>query len=133
MSLTLDIATIRERFIAEWDDEAVQTIHANEGVDPDETKPYVRFIINPGAKRLIARPSVYSQLGRVWLQILVPAGNGDADAYELADKFIAVFHEWRSEDGCLRTNEGDTTTIPNGQNEMFQVNVSIPFESIRSL
>lgn len=134
MSLALDFAALRERFLEEWDD-PVHTIFANEEAeDPDETVPYVRFSINPGNRAAIlgGDQRIVSQLGRVWLQIFLPKNFGTVDAYDLADRFIAIFQKWRSDDGCVRTNgEADTQQQPAGENGTYQVNVSIPWESLR--
>lgn len=134
MSLALDTAALRARFLDEWDDEAITTVFANgEDVDVDETQPFVRFSISPGSKAHIMGADIYSQLGRVWLQIFMPAHSGTATAYEIADRFTAIFRRWRSDDGFLRCGDEDITTIPSGENGVFQVNVSIRFESIRRL
>lgn len=134
MSLNLDTAALRERFVEEWDADRTVTTYANgDPVDPDEAEPFVRFAISPGNRALTYGGEIYSQLGRVWLQIFVPKGEGDALAYELADDFTSIFRGWRSDDGCLRMGDVDVMSIPSGENGNYQVNVSIQWESMRRL
>lgn len=137
MSLDLDLTAINDRFLDVWNTDAIATTFANaEAIDPDEAKPFVRFSIVPGARQrttIGGGPIHIHQLGRVWLQILIPKGDGDADAYRLADTFNAIFLDWKSADGCVRTYESDIQAFPRGENGMFQVNVSIPWESQRYL
>ena len=133
MSLALDYAAIRERFVIEWDDR-VHTVFANEEAeDPDEADVFVRFSVNPGNRALYlgGQPPTYSQLGRIWLQIFTPKGMGTVDAYDLADQFKAIFNQWVSDDEAIRIYNVDTQSIPNGENGTFQLNVSIAYESLR--
>lgn len=133
MSRALDFAALRERFVTEWDDE-IATFFANEEAeDPDESEPYVRFSVNPGnrAPYLSGDDPVFSQLGRIWLQIFMPKNRGTVEAYDLADQFIAIFNGWKSADGAIRIYQSDTMQQPSGENGTYQVNVSIAYESLR--
>lgn len=134
MSLALDLDAIRERFVDQWDDQAVTTVFANgDLVDPDETEPFVRFSINPGSRAIVTGENGYSQIGRVWLQIFVPPSEGTMMGYDLADQFTAIYRNWISPDQCVQTWKEHIDTIPNGSKGMFQINVSIEWESIRWL
>lgn len=133
MSRALDFAALRERFVTEWDDE-IATFFANEEAeDPDESEPYVRFSVNPGnrAPYLGGSDPMDSQLGRIWLQIFMPKNRGTVEAYDLADRFIAIFKGWRSDDDAIRIYQSDTMQQPSGENGTYQVNVSIAYESLR--
>lgn len=131
MSRALDFEALRARFATEWDD-PVPTYFANEEAgDPDESEPYVRFSVIPGNAAPYMISGVTSQLGRVWLQIFMPKNRGTVEAYDLADRFVGIFKGWRSDDGCLRIYESDTSPQPSGENGMYQVNVSIRYEALR--
>lgn len=134
MSLHIDLDAIRNRFVDEWDFEAVQTAMANgDALNFEEGEPGVRFSINPGVRRLIGGERLYSQLGRIWLQIFVPKGAGAMMGFDLADRFTAIFRQWASDDGCVRIMGEHIDQIPNGENGYYQINVSIEWQSVRSL
>ena len=134
MSLVLDLNAIRERFIDQWDDEVLTLFENGDSVDPNEAEPYVRFSINPGNRALIGGGQFYSQLGRVWLQIFIPPGEGQIMGMEIADRFCTMFRNWKSDDGCVRTyGEGDVVSIPSGENQTYQINVSVAWEAKRHL
>ena len=76
---------------------------------------------------------VYSQLGRVVLQIFVPKSDGTALGYAIADEFTAIFRDWKSDDGWVRTSDEDVFVYPDGEDGLYQINVSIRWESLRHL
>ena len=138
MSLSLDLAAIRNRFLDQWDRDAVLTVFENAGdqfgpADPDEKEPFVRFSINPGSQAFAMGTGIYSQIGRVWLQVFIPANDGIAAGYALADQFTAIFRDWRSDDGCVRTSDAMVTQIPGGEDGYYQINISVKWESLRRL
>ena len=140
MSLVTDAAAIRTRFLAQWtgsitfagNPKSIQTIYQNgQQMAVDESLPYVTFSIIPGDNERLSlgANALHSQLGRVWLQIFVPVGEGASLAMAVADTFKAIFENWTTTDGAIRFSAA--TTVPvTGDAVWHQVNVSVPYESI---
>lgn len=102
MSNSLDIATIRDRFLDVWDS-SVPFVFVNRPNELEPDQMWARFSVIPyaDAKRVLGTLK-YTARGMAWLQIFVPAGLGDADANALRDTIANGFREWRSPDFRVR-------------------------------
>lgn len=128
MTVTADIIALSDRFLDQWGD---LTPVSMEGLPalPDQDDAWVRFTIRPGKQRYFGgNGNHYEQLGRVYLQIFVPTGQGDGLAYELAERFIEIFRDYRVENLICETPDLD---VVGEDGPWLQVNVSVFWRSIR--
>lgn len=129
MSTVSDLQAIRARFNEAWDS-TIQTVFDNAPEEQiDFTRPFVRFGVNPNQteRETFGTEGVHSRNGIIWLQILVPKAEGAKMAYDLADSFTGVFRNWRAAGMDLACGVEDMRQVPN--NEHFQVNVMVPYQS----
>lgn len=131
--ITTDLQILNQRFVDEWDSDAITTIYQNDLVtEPDDNTEFVRFSVIPGAAAHYlggTSNGMLRQLGRVWLQIFVPHQRGAGGAMGYADDFIAIFRNWRSADGTVSCHDSNISIDPTGSH--YQVTVSIQYESLR--
>jgi len=138
MSQTEDRKALTARFLDEWDEGLVTTLTTNAPVqDVNEKKAFVRFSVNFGSSFVttLGNGGEREQIGRVTLQIFTPRGTGDKQSHVLVDQFIAIFADWRSDDGRLtsgRNSSIDTQLIDNPNDLWLQHKVTVPFQSFRS-
>ena len=140
--LNLDEAALEDRF---WDTELSWTDGSNTIVltdeqrlvqnqakeNLDETQPWVRFTISPGASQqdtLESNPA-FLQLGTAYLQVFAPKGSGMSAAREIRDQFVAAFRRWCSSDGLTSVDRISYQTVD--QADYTQINVSVFWESKR--
>ncbi|KQN09965.1 hypothetical protein ASE85_03275 [Sphingobium sp. Leaf26] len=122
MALPEDIHALRGRFLDEWSD-LTPVAHDAAPALSEQADPWVRFSIRPDVSERRAFGHSYRQYGHVWLQIFVPRAGGDADAYELANAFSAIFRDWSNDH--IECETPRTTTIGDDGKKWFQVNVSV--------
>jgi hypothetical protein len=87
---------------------------------------FVRFSVRPSSE--IQRNLGTNRVrvvceGRVWLQVAVPVGTPDSEAWALADKASSIFNRWRTPDGALMCGEVSSTVPPDDKYYVIAVNV----------
>jgi hypothetical protein len=98
--------------------------------DQDETKPWVRWTITPGASQQTATgPALFTSLGTATLQVFVPKGKGAGQAIDLKTAFENGFRNWKSGDKCLKVYKLDSSK--GADKDYLQVNVAVFYESKR--
>lgn len=98
--------------------------------DIDESKPWVRWTINPGESKLIQTgPKLYKNLGIATLQVFVPKGQGTGAATDIREAFNTAFREWRSPDQKLKVYKLSNTK--GSGDDYLQVNANLFYESHR--
>ena len=96
----------------------------------DETKPWVRWTINPGeSKRTAVSPALFTSLGTATLQVFAPKGTGVGVAIDIKSAFENAFRDWRSPDKCLRIYKMSSTK--GTDKDFLQINVTVYYESKR--
>lgn len=96
----------------------------------DETKPWVRWTINPGASQQTGiSPALFTNIGTATLQVFIPKSKGTGQATDLKTSFENNYRNWRSADKCLRVYKLDSSKGPD--KDHHQVNVTIYYESKR--
>lgn len=131
--ITQDFDLLTNRFVDEWD----ASVPAFFELQPDFEAPldtaWVRFTIRPGAPvtRHGGRTHGFTKrVGRIYLQIFVPANGGDALAIELVDRFSTIFRYWYADNLVC---DAETVYAPKeDENGMVQYMVSIPYSSTRA-
>lgn len=97
----------------------------------DETQPWVRFKISPGATKMDSRttPATYVQQGQAILEVFTPKGSGMSAARKLRSDFAEAFRDWRSADGRTYAHR---ISFYNVDHEAYtQINVTVSWESKR--
>lgn len=127
-TLNDDIATINTRFFDIWPI-SVHVVQDNDTNEPEPSATWCRLSIQPGARlRQTLGERRYLQLGRVYLQIFVPAQMGWDQGWALADTFNEIFNEYRSPD--YRINFGAPEfRVSDAEKEYFTVICSAPYTS----
>ncbi len=96
----------------------------------DETKPFVRWTINPGeSKRTAVSPALFTSIGTATLQVFIPKGKGVALGTDIKSAFENAFRDWRSNDKTVRVYKMTSTKGPD--KSLHQINVTIFYESKR--
>ena len=99
--------------------------------DLDETQPFVRWTIDPGASAAVTtKPAIFKSLGVATLQIFIPQGRGSGIAIDIAEAFEAAFREFKSADKCLNVTR--TQRNKGSDPKLFQLNVTVTYNSVRS-
>lgn len=128
-----DLAALRARFFTAFpaDDRQV-TWMGKPTVNPDESKPYCRLVIEPGAADIVEKGilKTYLTIGVITLTITVPKGTGLAAGYDIRDKFVTLFRDWRSSDGALSMGEINDGAITEDDTSI-KLRVRIRWESFR--
>lgn len=98
-----DISVLRARFFTQFDANDPQVLWVGKSQNVDESKPYVRLVIEPGACELVEKgeTKTHLQLGLVSLFVTIPKGVGLGQGYTLRDKFANLFRDWVSGDRAL--------------------------------
>lgn len=103
--IELDLTALRTRFFSDFGANDPQVTWLGKPNDAsDQTKPWCRFVIEPGAGRYIEQggPSkLYEQQGVITLSVYVPKNKGEAQGYALIEKFADLFRDWSTADGAL--------------------------------
>lgn len=130
-----DIEALRRRAASGWKNlgAPVPLIYDNARANAVVPASFVRFSVRPGSEeqRSLGNSRVRVQReGRVWLQVAIPIGNPDAEAWALVDQAKALFVRWRAADFNLRCWEADTKVIEDTKH--YIVAVSIRYTSDRA-
>lgn len=127
-----DLSAIRTRFRTQWKtaNPTVPFVYDNEPPVDEPTGIWVRLSVNPGAERRRSIASKkYEQIGRVFLQIMIPRTAdfaGDEDAWKLADSFASIFRDWRSADYRILFDVPETRSIDTDE-AYYIILVSVPY------
>lgn len=132
-----DIDALRERFrtnietIGLTSDQVIMVNGASKNVD--EKRPWAIFQVTPGAAEEQGFDTHIRvlQTGFLMLQIYIPKGQGSKIAYEIGQKLSRLFFKWRERSGTgyVLTKPGYPRVI--GNDNFFQINFFIPYDSIR--
>lgn len=140
--LYLDVDALNARFFAipltyKDDNGATVTLPDTQKVvenqpaeDQDETKPWVRWTITPGASAPVTTgPITFKSLGVAVLEIYIPKGKGVGQAVDLKTAFENGFRNWKSGDKCLKVYKLDSSK--GADKDYLHVNVTVFYESKR--
>lgn len=135
---THDAIAIREYFYSFWPDN-IRVVEDNaDPVEEDDEagRPvgvWCRLTIRPGASRAktIGPRDLkrYEQLGRIYLQVFTPKGDGMRAGQEVADMFANNMRDWRTEDGALYVEWPEYSTLPDDDTESVMITVSLLYRS----
>lgn len=132
-----DIATLRKRAATGWKalGAPVPLLYDNARADLAVPASFVRFSVRPGSEeqRNLGSDRVRAEReGRVWLQIAVPIGTPDGEAWALADKAASLFVRWQSPDYAVRCWEAKTTVVADASYYVISVSVRYTSSAIGS-
>lgn len=123
-----DFEELRTRFHELWPQDVIYT-YDNDPNIAEPTSTWARLSLQPGAQlHRSAFSRSYLQLGRVFLQIFVPAQLGTTPGLELAQVFIDTFRDWHNEFASLRCGVPEFR-VSDVEKEYFTVICSVPYES----
>jgi hypothetical protein len=123
-----DIIAIRDRFLATWDD-AVPFVFENDSPTKEPNQIWARFNIAPGDERRLTIGSTnYEVKGRVYLQIMVPAGMKLAPARTIEARFVNAFREWSSADYRIRFDTPEYS-VDDSEDNYFILRTSILYRA----
>lgn len=131
--LSQDITALRQHFADNFDPAGLPVIYQNAPLtDIAEGAPFLRFTVIPGAsfhRSGDGTSGTMVQQGRVWLNISIPEGTGDALMLTVVDAFSACFRNQRIDQDiiCKTPDVGSATT----RDGYLSIAVSIPWESYR--
>ncbi|PZT92457.1 hypothetical protein [Sphingomonas sp.] len=129
-----DLTALRARFFSAFDAQDAQVLwQGKPTINLNETKPYSRLLIEPGARELVemGNSRTYLQLGLITLSITIPKGVGLAVGYDLRDKFDNLFRDWRSADRAISIRGSSDTLTENDTH--FILRIRFRWESFRTL
>lgn len=84
----------------------------------DETKPWVRWTINPGASKRATQGEtrLFKNLGTAILEVFLPKGIGTGVGEEIRESLITALADWRSTDKALRIYKHQANKGPGTKN-----------------
>lgn len=130
-----DITALRQRAITGW--KALGTpaplLFDNDRADAAVPASFVRFSVRPGSeeqKSLGNERVRVKREGRVWLQVAIPVGNPDSEAWILVDQVKSMFMRWHVAGSGLRCWETETKVVPDTKH--YIVTVTVRYTSERS-
>lgn len=130
-----DIELLRKRAATGWKalGTPVPLLYDNARADEKVPASFIRFSVRPGSEdqRSLGNDRVrVRREGRVWVQVAIPIGHPDSEAWALVDKAKQLFARWQSADFKLRCWEADTRVFPDAKH--YVVSVSIRYTSERT-
>lgn len=129
MGHTTDIELLRKRMATGWKALAipgVPLLYENAKAGTALPTTFVRFTVRPSSEQQTNLGSQRVRItceGRVWLQVAVPVGMSDSEAWTIADKASSIFNLWRSPDGALRCQTIETRVVPDDKHYVIAMNV----------
>lgn len=129
----IDRKTLTARFKAAWNP-TVPALYDNQPNVTMPTTAYVHFSVRQGDSQHYAGDRFTGsklQLGRVWIQVFVPAQTSTGLADSLLDAFCAIFENWNSDDYAIEVATRDDNAPAMQPNGMMMFSTSIPWKSIR--
>lgn len=144
MKIYMDVDTLNAKFWAtalNYTDKDGNTVAVPEAQilvengpaqEVDETAPYVRWEISPGASQRVTQGEtrLFKNLGTAHLEVFVPKGVGTAVADEIRESLIAALADWRSDDKALRIYKHDAPK-GKGSTSSHQLNAVFFYEAKR--
>lgn len=129
--ITQDIDTLTIRFLDEWQGDGLPVVY---DLQPQADHPdgYIHFSVKMGGSRHAygdAKSGGKKQIGRVWIDVVVPDEEGTARGTKLIEDFCAIFRNWT--DNIIQCETEDMSqpyTIDGG---LVRFSASVPFTSIR--
>lgn len=129
MGHSIDIEILRKRMATNWKALAipgVPLLYDNAKAGTALPGTFVRFSVRPSSE--IQRSLGDKRIrvvceGRVWLQVAVPVGTPDGEAWALADKATSVFNRWTSDDGTIRCGNTKSRVVPDDKYYVISLNV----------
>jgi hypothetical protein len=123
---TTDIDALRKRAATGWKalGAPVPILYDNARADEKVPPSFVRFSVRPSREeqRSLGNERVrVKREGRVWLQVAIPKGNPDSEAWALVDKAKALFVRWQSADFNLRGWEAETKVVEDTKHYIIAV------------
>ena len=130
-----DIDALRKRAITGWKalGSPVPLLFDNARADATVPASFVRFSVRPGSEeqRSLGNERVrVKREGRVWLQVAIPVGNPDSEAWALVDQAKSIFARWHNENSGIRCWEAETKVAPD--NKHYLVTITIRYTSDRN-
>jgi hypothetical protein len=130
-----DIDALRKRAISAWKalGSPVPLLFDNGRADAKMPASFVSFSVRPGTEdqRSLGNQRVrVEREGRIWLQVAIPIGNPDSEAWALVDQAKSMFARWRSTDIKLRCWEADTRVVKDTKH--YIVAITIRYTSARN-
>lgn len=127
-----DLAALRAQFFTAFAQNDPQiTWLGKAGINPNDAKPWGRLVIEPGANDVVEQGLSKGrlQLGLITFTVTIPKGVGTAVGYDMRDKFVACFRDWRSEDDAIKIKDSfDTLTE---EDKSIKLRVRFRWESFR--
>lgn len=129
MGHSTDIDLLRKRMAGNWKALAlpgVPLLYDNAKAGTSLPSTFVRFSVRPSSEtqRNLGNERVRVMCqGRVWIQVAVPVGTPDAEAWAIADKAAGIFARWNSPDGTLRCSVVESKVIPDDKHYVIALNV----------
>lgn len=132
---SVDTDALRKRAISGWKTlgTPVPLLFDNARANAVVPASFVRFSVRPSSEqqRSLGNERVrVERMGRVWLQVAIPIGNPDSEAWALADKAKSLFVRWQSPEFGIRCWEADTKVVEDTKH--YIVAVSIRYTSART-
>lgn len=130
-----DITALRKRAITGWKalGSPVDLLFDNGLANAKLPASFVRFSVRPGSEeqRNLGNERVrVKREGRVWLQVAIPIGNPDSEAWALVDQVKSLFARWQSPEHGLRCWEAKTTVVADTKHYLVSVSVRYTSERI---
>lgn len=130
-----DIDALRKRAISGWKalGSPVPLLFDNARADATVPASFVRFSVRPGSEEQRSLGSERVRVkreGRVWLQVAIPIGNPDREAWALVDQAKSLFVRWHDTATSLRCWEADSRVSPD--TKYYLVTVTIRYISERT-
>jgi len=127
-----DVNALTNRFFDLFDETDVNIlVEGQPTIDVDETRCWMRFTVSPGfgKQSTMSENAKFQQLGVATLQVFAPEGHGTYEAFQIQDKFMLGFRNWRSADKKIHVykSSNDKST----QDGYTQYNINVFWESQR--
>jgi hypothetical protein len=121
-----DILAINARFRQTWD-QSIPYMLDNEPTIEEPGVLYAHLQVDPGNRdRLSISKRSYKQIGRIILDVYVPAGDAVEDGWALIEQFSAAFTDWHTDDYRLRCDPPEYRT-DDVEDDWFIITASVPY------
>lgn len=123
-----DIDALRKRAITGWKalGSPVPLLFDNARASTIVPASFVRFSVRPGSEeqRSLGNERIrVKREGRVWLQIAIPVGNPDSEAWALVDQAQSLFVRWHDTGVSLRCWEAESRVAPDTKHYVIVVTI----------
>lgn len=112
-----DIDALRKRAISGWKalGSPVPLLFDNARVNATVPTSFIRFSVRPSSEeqRSLGNERVrVKREGRIWLQVAIPVGNAESEAWKLLDQAKSLFVKWHDTAVSLRCWEAESRVSP---------------------